>query len=166
MSFSIIPPSVSPSVGQACGCVCWSPSSNQERACVAAGYSDGTLRIFRLSSSEMEMKLQPHQAAVTALQFSAAGEDRRSLTTDDFSFIVNVLLWPLHFAQSSLAPPTSVCDRFMSLNNLQKSREPTGWSGPTLMERCINARRPGRVVRRVEDARVVPCVAASDLWRS
>ncbi|XP_056285490.1 WD repeat-containing protein 90 isoform X2 [Pseudoliparis swirei] len=60
-------------LSQACGCVCWSPSSNQERACVAAGYSDGTLRIFRLSSSEMEMKLQPHQAAVTALQFSAAG---------------------------------------------------------------------------------------------
>ncbi|TNN42767.1 WD repeat-containing protein 90 [Liparis tanakae] len=60
-------------LSQACGCVCWSPSANQETACVAAGYGDGTLRIFRLSSSEMEMKLHPHQVALTALQFSAAG---------------------------------------------------------------------------------------------
>ncbi|XP_031699208.1 WD repeat-containing protein 90 isoform X1 [Anarrhichthys ocellatus] len=60
-------------LSQACGCVCWSPSSRKESACVAAGYSDGTLRIFRLSSSEMEMKLHPHQVAVTAMQYSAHG---------------------------------------------------------------------------------------------
>lgn len=59
---------------QACGCVCWSPSSSRESSCVAAGYSDGTLRIFRLASSEMEMKLQPHHVAVTAIQYSANGE--------------------------------------------------------------------------------------------
>ncbi|TKS89948.1 WD repeat-containing protein 90 [Collichthys lucidus] len=47
-------------LNQACGCVCWSPSSSKDSACVAAGYSDGTLRIFRLASSEMEMKLHPH----------------------------------------------------------------------------------------------------------
>ncbi|KAL6095179.1 wdr90 [Pungitius sinensis] len=61
-------------LSRACGCVCWSPSSSKERARVAAGYSDGTLRIFRLSSSEMEMKLHPHQVAVTAVQYSAAGD--------------------------------------------------------------------------------------------
>ncbi|XP_034070605.1 WD repeat-containing protein 90 [Gymnodraco acuticeps] len=60
-------------LNQACGCVCWSPSSSTESACVAGGYSDGTLRIFRLSSSEMEMKLHPHQVAVTAIQYSADG---------------------------------------------------------------------------------------------
>ncbi|XP_049916646.1 WD repeat-containing protein 90 isoform X3 [Epinephelus moara] len=60
-------------LNQACGCVCWSTSSSIESACVAAGYSDGTLRIFRLSSSEMEMKLHPHQVAVTAIQYSANG---------------------------------------------------------------------------------------------
>ncbi|XP_028424157.1 WD repeat-containing protein 90 isoform X2 [Perca flavescens] len=60
-------------LNQGCGCVCWSPSSSKESSCVAAGYSDGTLRIFRLSSSEMEMKLHPHQVAVTAIQYSANG---------------------------------------------------------------------------------------------
>lgn len=57
---------------QGCSCVCWSPFSAEE--CVAAGYSDGTLRIFRLASSEMEMKLQPHHVTVTAIQYSAYGE--------------------------------------------------------------------------------------------
>ncbi|XP_058477467.1 WD repeat-containing protein 90 isoform X2 [Solea solea] len=60
-------------LNQACGCVCWSPSSSRDGACVAAGYSDGTLRIFQLASSEMEMKLQPHHVAVTAIQYSASG---------------------------------------------------------------------------------------------
>lgn len=61
-------------MGQACGCVCWSPSSSKDSVCVAAGYSDGTLRIFRLASSEMEMKLHPHRVVVTAIQYSANGE--------------------------------------------------------------------------------------------
>ncbi|XP_019939112.2 WD repeat-containing protein 90 isoform X1 [Paralichthys olivaceus] len=60
-------------LNQACGCVCWSPSPSEDSACVAAGYSDGTLRIFRLASSEMEMKLHPHHVAVTAIQYSASG---------------------------------------------------------------------------------------------
>ncbi|KAG7272817.1 hypothetical protein CRUP_025797 [Coryphaenoides rupestris] len=42
-------------------------------ACVAAGYSDGTIRIFRLASGEMERKLRPHGTPVTALQYSAHG---------------------------------------------------------------------------------------------
>uniref|UniRef100_A0A3B4T934 WD repeat domain 90 n=1 Tax=Seriola dumerili TaxID=41447 RepID=A0A3B4T934_SERDU len=60
-------------LNQACGCVCWSPSPTKGSACVAAGYSDGTLRVFRLASSEMEMKLHPHHVAVTAIQYSANG---------------------------------------------------------------------------------------------
>uniref|UniRef100_H2UQ97 WD repeat domain 90 n=1 Tax=Takifugu rubripes TaxID=31033 RepID=H2UQ97_TAKRU len=61
-------------LSQACGSVCWSPSSSKDGACLAAGYSDGTLRIFRLSSSEMELKLHPHDGvAVTAIQYSANG---------------------------------------------------------------------------------------------
>uniref|UniRef100_A0A3B4T9G9 WD repeat domain 90 n=1 Tax=Seriola dumerili TaxID=41447 RepID=A0A3B4T9G9_SERDU len=56
-------------LNQACGCVCWSPSPTKGSACVAAGYSDGTLRVFRLASSEMEMKLHPHHVAVTAIQY-------------------------------------------------------------------------------------------------
>lgn len=41
---------------------------------MAAGYSDGTVRIFRLASTEMEMKLHPHQVAVSAIQYSSNGE--------------------------------------------------------------------------------------------
>ncbi|XP_041818547.1 WD repeat-containing protein 90 [Chelmon rostratus] len=60
-------------LNQACGCVCWSHSSTNDNAYVAAGYSDGTLRIFQLASSEMELKLHPHHVAVTAIQYSANG---------------------------------------------------------------------------------------------
>ncbi|KAM9716313.1 WD repeat-containing protein 90 [Menidia menidia] len=60
-------------LNQACGCVCWSPPSTTDDTRLAAGYSDGTLRIFRLASTEMEMKLHPHHVAVTALQYSANG---------------------------------------------------------------------------------------------
>ncbi|KAM7381807.1 hypothetical protein PAMA_012590 [Pampus argenteus] len=60
-------------LNQSSNCVCWSPAADKENACVAAGYSDGTLRIFRLSSSEMEIKLHPHHVAVTAVQYSTDG---------------------------------------------------------------------------------------------
>ncbi|XP_061562423.1 WD repeat-containing protein 90 isoform X2 [Phycodurus eques] len=59
---------------QSCTCVCWSPSPGMQRVRVAAGYSDGTLRIFRLATSEMERKLHPHRVAVTAVQYSANGD--------------------------------------------------------------------------------------------
>uniref|UniRef100_A0A3B3I6T8 WDR90 4th beta-propeller domain-containing protein n=1 Tax=Oryzias latipes TaxID=8090 RepID=A0A3B3I6T8_ORYLA len=58
---------------QACGCVCWSPASIKDHTRVAAGYGDGTLRIFQLASTEMEIKMHPHQVAVTAIQYSAHG---------------------------------------------------------------------------------------------
>ncbi|KAF7204596.1 WD repeat-containing protein 90 isoform X2 [Nothobranchius furzeri] len=60
-------------LNQACGCVCWSPSSKNS-SCLAAGYSDGTVRIFRLASTEMERKLHPLHVAVTAIQYSASGD--------------------------------------------------------------------------------------------
>ncbi|XP_075890586.1 WD repeat-containing protein 90 [Nelusetta ayraudi] len=60
-------------LNQGCSCVCWSPFSGEESACVAAGYSDGTLRIFRLASSDMEMKLQPHHVTISAIHYSAYG---------------------------------------------------------------------------------------------
>nr|XP_057917684.1 WD repeat-containing protein 90 isoform X3 [Doryrhamphus excisus] len=61
-------------LNQSCSCVCWSSSSSKQRMSVAAGYGDGTLRIFRLSTAEMERKLQPHHVAVTAVQYSANGD--------------------------------------------------------------------------------------------
>ncbi|PFX32008.1 WD repeat-containing protein 90 [Stylophora pistillata] len=39
----------------------------------AAGYSDGTIRIFDLGKVEMVMKMQPHAAAVRAIAFSSYG---------------------------------------------------------------------------------------------
>ncbi|KAM4526174.1 WD repeat-containing protein 90 [Fundulus diaphanus] len=61
-------------INQACGCLCWSPSSGTDGSRIAAGYSDGTLRVFCLASTEMEMKLQPHYVAVTAVTYSAGGD--------------------------------------------------------------------------------------------
>uniref|UniRef100_A0A673Z2F4 WD repeat-containing protein 90 n=1 Tax=Salmo trutta TaxID=8032 RepID=A0A673Z2F4_SALTR len=63
-------------LNQSCGSACWSPvvSPSKGAACVVGGYSDGTLRIFRLASSEMELKLHPHPVAVTAIQYSANGQ--------------------------------------------------------------------------------------------
>ena len=41
---------------------------------VAAGYSDGTVRLFDLGKVEMVLKMQPHGVAVTAICFSTDGE--------------------------------------------------------------------------------------------
>ncbi|XP_038156856.1 WD repeat-containing protein 90 [Cyprinodon tularosa] len=60
-------------IDQACCCLCWSPPSGEDGAHIAAGYGDGTLRIFRLASKEMEMKLHPHYVAVSAITYSASG---------------------------------------------------------------------------------------------
>ncbi|KAK1344640.1 hypothetical protein QTO34_013338 [Cnephaeus nilssonii] len=45
-----------------------------EQQHVAAGYSDGTLRVFNISRISMELKMHPHLAALTAIAFSADGE--------------------------------------------------------------------------------------------
>uniref|UniRef100_A0A8C1JFF9 WD repeat domain 90 n=1 Tax=Cyprinus carpio TaxID=7962 RepID=A0A8C1JFF9_CYPCA len=64
-------------LNQSCECVCWSPPRGvyepSGRVCVAAGYSDGTVRIFSLESAEMEMKLQPQPVSLCALQYSHYG---------------------------------------------------------------------------------------------
>ncbi|XP_041938455.1 WD repeat-containing protein 90 isoform X2 [Alosa sapidissima] len=60
-------------LNQSCECVCWNPGSSMTAVCVSGGYSDGTVRVFNLNSSEMELKLQPHATAVSALQYSCHG---------------------------------------------------------------------------------------------
>ncbi|KAL0984331.1 hypothetical protein UPYG_G00140070 [Umbra pygmaea] len=63
-------------LNQSCDCACWSPvlGPSKGSVCVAGGYSDGSLRIFQLASSEMEIKMHPHRVAVTAIQYSADGQ--------------------------------------------------------------------------------------------
>lgn len=66
-----------PPVGpQSCLCLAWSPPScrRPEQQQVAAGYSDGTLRVFSVTRIAMELKMHPHRAALTALAYSADGE--------------------------------------------------------------------------------------------
>ncbi|XP_061564581.1 WD repeat-containing protein 90 isoform X1 [Cololabis saira] len=60
-------------LNQACCCVCWSPSPSKDSTCIAAGYGDGTLRIFRVATTEMEIKMHPHHVAVVSIQYSANG---------------------------------------------------------------------------------------------
>ena len=39
----------------------------------AAGYSDGTVRMFDLGQVEMVLKMQPHSVSVTAIAFASDG---------------------------------------------------------------------------------------------
>ena len=60
---------------QACTCVSAQPGvSSDSMPLVAAGYSDGTLRLFDINKVEMILKLQPHAVTVTAVAFSADGQ--------------------------------------------------------------------------------------------
>ncbi|XP_044090033.1 WD repeat-containing protein 90 isoform X4 [Neovison vison] len=61
---------------QSCLCLAWSPPScgRPEQQQVAAGYSDGTLRVFSITRIAMELKMHPHRAALTALAYSADGQ--------------------------------------------------------------------------------------------
>ncbi|KFO34771.1 WD repeat-containing protein 90 [Fukomys damarensis] len=63
-------------LNQSCLCLAWSPPScgHPEQQQVVAGYSDGTLRVFSISRTAMELKMHPHRAAVTAVAFSADGQ--------------------------------------------------------------------------------------------
>ncbi|XP_075422310.1 WD repeat-containing protein 90 isoform X3 [Ascaphus truei] len=65
-------------LNQSCLCLAWSPTvmpgSSGEGQRIAAGYSDGTIRIFSVSHTEMEMKIHPHPCAVTSITFSTCGE--------------------------------------------------------------------------------------------
>uniref|UniRef100_A0ABM5EZ39 WD repeat-containing protein 90 n=1 Tax=Pogona vitticeps TaxID=103695 RepID=A0ABM5EZ39_9SAUR len=65
-------------LNQSCLCLAWSPISpsadGAESQHIVAGYSDGTIRVFSLSRTEMELKMHPHSVAVTALGYSADGD--------------------------------------------------------------------------------------------
>ncbi|KAL8175023.1 UNVERIFIED_CONTAM: hypothetical protein K2H54_009384 [Gekko kuhli] len=65
-------------LNQSCLCLSWSPVpvslGGAEGQHIVAGYSDGTLRVFSVSRTEMELKMHPHSVAVTALGYSADGE--------------------------------------------------------------------------------------------
>ncbi|KAM9292263.1 WD repeat-containing protein 90-like, partial [Gastrophryne carolinensis] len=60
-------------LNQSCLCLDWSPQ-NKSGQRIAAGYSDGTIRIFSVTKTEMEMKIHPHCCAVTAVAFSLSGD--------------------------------------------------------------------------------------------
>ncbi|XP_013373215.1 PREDICTED: WD repeat-containing protein 90 isoform X2 [Chinchilla lanigera] len=63
-------------LNQSCLCLAWSPPScgHPEQQQVVAGYSDGTLRIFSISCTTMELKMHPHRTALTAIAFSTDGQ--------------------------------------------------------------------------------------------
>uniref|UniRef100_A0A8C8S311 WD repeat-containing protein 90 n=1 Tax=Pelusios castaneus TaxID=367368 RepID=A0A8C8S311_9SAUR len=65
-------------LNQSCQCLAWSPSSishgGAEGQHVVAGYSDGTIRVFSIPRTEMELKMHPHSVALTAIAYSADGE--------------------------------------------------------------------------------------------
>ncbi|XP_045639833.1 WD repeat-containing protein 90 isoform X1 [Ursus americanus] len=63
-------------LNQSCLCLAWSPPAcgHPEQQQVAAGYSDGTLRVFSISRIAMEFKMHPHRAALTAVAYSADGQ--------------------------------------------------------------------------------------------
>ncbi|RMC17874.1 hypothetical protein DUI87_05543 [Hirundo rustica rustica] len=67
-------------LNQSCQCLAWKPRPAGVWPCpgesqhVVAGYSDGTVRVFSVSRTEMELKMHPHTAALTAITYSTDGE--------------------------------------------------------------------------------------------
>nr|XP_051698148.1 WD repeat-containing protein 90 isoform X5 [Oryctolagus cuniculus] len=63
-------------LNQSCLCLAWSPPScaRAEQQRVVAGYGDGTLRVFSLARTALELKMRPHRAALTAVAFSTDGQ--------------------------------------------------------------------------------------------
>uniref|UniRef100_A0A8C3D8T2 WD repeat domain 90 n=1 Tax=Corvus moneduloides TaxID=1196302 RepID=A0A8C3D8T2_CORMO len=67
-------------LNQSCQCLAWKPRPVGLWPCavesqhVVAGYSDGTVRVFSVSRTEMELKMHPHTAALTAIAYSTDGE--------------------------------------------------------------------------------------------
>ncbi|NWQ85846.1 WDR90 protein, partial [Burhinus bistriatus] len=63
---------------QSCQCLAWKPhpivSWGAESQHVVAGYSNGTIRVFSISRTEMELKMHPHAVALTAIAYSTDGE--------------------------------------------------------------------------------------------
>ncbi|NXT90500.1 WDR90 protein, partial [Anhinga rufa] len=65
-------------LNQSCQCLAWKPRPviawGAESQHVVAGYSDGTIRMFSISRTEMELKMHPHAVALTAITYSTDGE--------------------------------------------------------------------------------------------
>ncbi|XP_069761479.1 WD repeat-containing protein 90 isoform X2 [Narcine bancroftii] len=65
-------------LNQSCLCMAWSPIINSRKCAdkqqIVAGYSDGTIRLFGILKTEMELKIHPHPVAVTAIAYSMDGE--------------------------------------------------------------------------------------------
>uniref|UniRef100_A0A8C6ZIQ8 WD repeat domain 90 n=1 Tax=Nothoprocta perdicaria TaxID=30464 RepID=A0A8C6ZIQ8_NOTPE len=65
-------------LNQSCQCLAWKPQPIGTRLTgsqhVVAGYSDGTIRVFSISRTEMELKMHPHAVALTAVAYSTDGE--------------------------------------------------------------------------------------------
>ncbi|KAM6320084.1 WD repeat-containing protein 90 [Podargus strigoides] len=65
-------------LNQSCQCLAWKPCPvaawGAESQHVVAGYSDGTIRVFSVSRTEMELKMHPHAVALTAIAYSTDGE--------------------------------------------------------------------------------------------
>ncbi|KFV43748.1 WD repeat-containing protein 90, partial [Tyto alba] len=65
-------------LNQSCQCLAWEPHPivtwAAESQHVVTGYSDGTIRVFSISRTEMELKMHPHAVAVTAITYSTDGE--------------------------------------------------------------------------------------------
>ncbi|KAM9372410.1 WD repeat-containing protein 90 [Phaethornis superciliosus] len=65
-------------LNQSCQCLAWKPHPivpwGAESQQVVAGYSDGTIRVFSMSRTEMELKMHPHAVALTAIAYSTDGE--------------------------------------------------------------------------------------------
>lgn len=62
---------------QSCLCMAWSPTINSRKCAdkqqIVAGYSDGTIRLFGILKTEMELKIHPHPVAVSAITYSMDG---------------------------------------------------------------------------------------------
>ncbi|KAL4676316.1 hypothetical protein H8959_010461 [Pygathrix nigripes] len=63
-------------LNQSCLCLAWSPQccGRPEQQRLAAGYGDGSLRIFSVSRTAMELKMHPHPVALTTVTFSTDGQ--------------------------------------------------------------------------------------------
>lgn len=65
-------------LNQSCLCMAWSPTINSRKCAdkqqIVAGYSDGTIRLFGILKTEMELKIHPHPVAVSAITYSMDGE--------------------------------------------------------------------------------------------
>ncbi|XP_065392725.1 WD repeat-containing protein 90 isoform X6 [Macaca fascicularis] len=63
-------------LNQSCLCLTWSPRccGRPEQQRLAAGYGDGSLRIFSVSRTAMELKMHPHPVALTTVTFSTDGQ--------------------------------------------------------------------------------------------